>query len=79
MDKIDKYYALHHELDHARQPISRRTLEQRLECSRATVKLDILRYRPDVEVLAPKALREAVIERIKQALARYPEPDRACT
>ena len=32
--------------------------------------LDILRYGPDVEVLAPEALRKAVIERIEQALTR---------
>lgn len=33
--------------------------------------LDILRYGPDVEVLAPATLRGAVAERLEQAAARY--------
>jgi proteasome accessory factor C len=34
--------------------------------------MDILKYGPDVEVLEPKELREAVIQRLKHALERYP-------
>lgn len=34
--------------------------------------MDILKYGPDVEVLEPPELRAAVIERLKQALERYP-------
>jgi predicted DNA-binding transcriptional regulator YafY len=33
--------------------------------------LDILRYGPDVEVLAPAELRLAVTERLSAALAQY--------
>jgi proteasome accessory factor C len=34
--------------------------------------MDILKYGPDVEVLEPQELREAVIRRLKQTLDRYP-------
>lgn len=34
--------------------------------------LDILRYGPDVEVLAPQTLRTVVAQRLRQAAARYP-------
>jgi predicted DNA-binding transcriptional regulator YafY len=33
--------------------------------------MDILKYGPDVEVLAPDALRRAVAQRLEAALARY--------
>jgi predicted DNA-binding transcriptional regulator YafY len=33
--------------------------------------MDVLRYGPDVEVLAPDALRGAVREQLEQAAARY--------
>ncbi len=33
--------------------------------------LDILRYGPDVEVMAPESLREMVKNRLRQALASY--------
>jgi predicted DNA-binding transcriptional regulator YafY len=33
--------------------------------------MDVLRYGPDVEVLAPDALRVAVREQLEQAAARY--------
>jgi predicted DNA-binding transcriptional regulator YafY len=33
--------------------------------------MDVLKYGPDVEVIAPKALREAVARRLGVALARY--------
>jgi predicted DNA-binding transcriptional regulator YafY len=36
--------------------------------------MDILRHRPDVEVVAPDALRHAVAERLRLALAHYPGP-----
>jgi proteasome accessory factor C len=35
--------------------------------------MDILRYGPDVEVVGPEALRRAVAERLRLALAHYPE------
>lgn len=35
--------------------------------------MDILRYGPDVEVLAPNELREAVAERLRAAAALYPK------
>jgi predicted DNA-binding transcriptional regulator YafY len=38
MELFDRFYALHHELDRAKQPIPMRTLCQRLECSRSTIK-----------------------------------------
>ena len=38
MELFDRFYALHHELDHAKQPVSMHSLCQRLECSRSTVK-----------------------------------------
>lgn len=37
--------------------------------------LDILRYGPDVEVEAPASLRQAVIQRLQQALSQYQAPD----
>jgi len=37
MDRLDRIYKLHHILAARRTPVSRRTLEERLECSRATV------------------------------------------
>ena len=33
--------------------------------------MDILRYGPDVEVLAPKSLKNAVVDRLEKNLARY--------
>ena len=33
--------------------------------------MDILRYGPEVEVLEPANLREAVVNQLQQALARY--------
>ena len=33
--------------------------------------MDVLKYGPDVEVLAPQELRDAVVERLTRALARY--------
>lgn len=33
--------------------------------------MDILRYGPDVEVLAPESLRQTVIGRLKENLTRY--------
>ena len=38
MDKFDRIYALHRILRTARLPVPRRVLEERLECSRATVR-----------------------------------------
>ena len=38
MDRFHRYYALHGVLAARRQPVSRRELESKLECSRATVK-----------------------------------------
>lgn len=35
--------------------------------------MDILKYGPDVDVLAPESLRNQVIERLRQALLRYKE------
>ena len=37
MDRFDRIYALHKELYNARYPVSGRVLQQRLECSRATL------------------------------------------
>ncbi len=37
MDRFDRIYALHKELYNARYPVSGRLLQQRLECSRATL------------------------------------------
>ena len=34
--------------------------------------MDILKYGPDVEVLAPDSLRETVALRLREAAARYP-------
>lgn len=36
--------------------------------------LDILKYGPDVEVIAPDALRSEVAQRLRAAAAQYPEP-----
>jgi predicted DNA-binding transcriptional regulator YafY len=36
--------------------------------------MDILRYGPDVEVVAPEGLRDEVARRLKAALAQYPPP-----
>jgi predicted DNA-binding transcriptional regulator YafY len=33
--------------------------------------MDVLRYGPDVEVVAPESLRNLVVERLKKALAQY--------
>ena len=33
--------------------------------------MDILKYGPDVEVVAPEALREAIVEQLKGALRQY--------
>jgi predicted DNA-binding transcriptional regulator YafY len=33
--------------------------------------MDILRYGPDVEVLSPDSLKQAVLKRLKDALAAY--------
>jgi len=33
--------------------------------------MDILKHGADVEVISPKPLREAVMQRLKTALARY--------
>lgn len=38
MNLFDRIYALHRELSRARHPVSKRTLEERLECSPATIK-----------------------------------------
>lgn len=38
MDRFDRIYQLHHLLAAAHQPVSRRRIEQELECSRATAK-----------------------------------------
>lgn len=38
MNQFDRIYALHCELSRARHPVSRRVLEDRLECSAATIK-----------------------------------------
>ena len=37
MDKLDRIYALHTELANARLPVSKKTLEEKLECTHATV------------------------------------------
>ena len=37
MDKFDRIYALHTELSSARLPVSKKTLEEQLECSHATI------------------------------------------
>ncbi|MDT0497909.1 WYL domain-containing protein [Algiphilus sp. W345] len=39
--------------------------------------MDILRYGPDVEVLEPPSLRDAVADRLRAALSRYPASDTA--
>ena len=36
--------------------------------------LDVLRYGPDVEIIAPQDLRQAIIDRLSQALAQYQQP-----
>jgi hypothetical protein len=36
--------------------------------------LDIMRYGPDVEVLAPPELRQEIAKRLSQALAQYRQP-----
>jgi predicted DNA-binding transcriptional regulator YafY len=36
--------------------------------------MDILKYGPDVEVVAPAALRTMVEERLRQALQQYRQP-----
>jgi len=33
--------------------------------------MDILKYEPDVEVVAPETLRNAIIERLQNALNNY--------
>ncbi|MGH8246279.1 MAG: helix-turn-helix transcriptional regulator, partial [Gammaproteobacteria bacterium] len=38
MDRFDRIFELHKILSHRRTPISRRELQEKLECSRATVK-----------------------------------------
>jgi len=38
VDRFHRYYALHRVLAGRRVPVSRRELESKLECSRATVK-----------------------------------------
>ncbi len=38
--------------------------------------MDILRYGPDVEVVAPESLRDLVLERLNRALAQYAAPQR---
>ena len=37
MDRFDRIYGLHRIFRSARRPVSRKTLEEKLECSRATV------------------------------------------
>jgi proteasome accessory factor C len=37
MDKFDRIFALHTALSSARLPVSKKTLEQKLECAHATV------------------------------------------
>lgn len=38
MELFDRFYALHHELDQARHPIPMRTLCERLQCHKSTIK-----------------------------------------
>ena len=38
MDRLQRFYKLHQVISSRRHPVSRITLEQELECSRATVK-----------------------------------------
>ena len=54
MDRFHRYYRLHHVLSTRRTPVSRATLQQELECSRATVNriIDDLRgYGAPIEYL----------------------------
>lgn len=38
--------------------------------------MDILKYGPDVEVIAPASLRRATIERLRLAAQRYNETEK---
>jgi predicted DNA-binding transcriptional regulator YafY len=38
--------------------------------------MDVLRHGPGVEVVSPESLRDAVVERMREALAQYVPPDR---
>ena len=59
MDRFDRIYALHKELRSARHPVPGQVLQQRLECSRATLNRII------------EDMRDFMVKRLRQSLEKY--------